>query len=203
MHPVLSRAKEVLIEVPRHGKLAYCLLRDPRVPAVPKAALLAAIGLIVSPIDFPAWVPVLGELDMLALGVLLRLRAYFHNRALWLDEVYLALNLVPRSYAELLQPLDHDQGAPLGFLLATGATSAQTGTFERDVLPIFTANCLSCHGGTSIYTQAGLDLRTINSVLRAESTCHWLTTAAGQPATNSAQDIPIMPSPAATRPRAV
>jgi uncharacterized membrane protein YkvA (DUF1232 family) len=70
MHPVLSRAKEVLIEVPRHGKLAYCLLRDPRVPAVPKAALLAAIGLIVSPIDFPAWVPVLGELDMLALGVL-------------------------------------------------------------------------------------------------------------------------------------
>ena len=39
-------------------------------------------------------------------------------------------------------------------------------TFERDVLPIFTANCLSCHGGTSIYTQAGLDLRTINSVMR-------------------------------------
>src|SRR6202022_2619192 len=70
MHPVLSRAKEVLIEVPRHGKLAYCLLRDPRVPAGPKAALLAALGLIVSPIDFPAWIPVVGELDMLALGVL-------------------------------------------------------------------------------------------------------------------------------------
>ena len=70
MHPVLSRAKEVLVDVPRHGKLAYCLLRDPRVPAAPKAAVLAALGLIVSPIDFPAWVPVLGELDMLALGVL-------------------------------------------------------------------------------------------------------------------------------------
>jgi uncharacterized membrane protein YkvA (DUF1232 family) len=70
MHPVLSRAKEVLIEVPRHGKLAYCLLRDPRVPAAPKAAVLAALALIVSPIDFPAWVPVLGELDMLALSVL-------------------------------------------------------------------------------------------------------------------------------------
>src|SRR5205814_7982131 len=55
---------------------------------------------------------------LLALGVLFRLRAYLHGRALWLDEVYLALNLVPRSYAELLQPLDHDQGAPLGFLLA-------------------------------------------------------------------------------------
>jgi uncharacterized membrane protein YkvA (DUF1232 family) len=70
MHPVLSRAKEVLIEVPRHGKLAYCLLRDPRVPAAPKAAVLGALALIVSPIDFPAWVPVLGELDMLALSVL-------------------------------------------------------------------------------------------------------------------------------------
>src|SRR5438876_11248912 len=70
MHPVLSRAKEVLIEVPRHGKLAYCLLRDPRVPAAPKAAVLRALALIVSPIDFPAWVPVLGELDMLALAVL-------------------------------------------------------------------------------------------------------------------------------------
>src|SRR5260370_1839582 len=70
MHPVLSRAKEVLIEVPRHGKLAYCLLRDPRVPAAPKAAVLGALALIVSPIDFPAWIPVLGELDVLALSVL-------------------------------------------------------------------------------------------------------------------------------------
>src|ERR1700694_739594 len=70
MHPVLSRAKEVLIDVPRHGKLAYCLLRDDRVPAAPKAVLLGALGVIISPIDFPAWIPVLGELDMLALGIL-------------------------------------------------------------------------------------------------------------------------------------
>ncbi|TMB89231.1 MAG: hypothetical protein E6J18_04785 [Chloroflexi bacterium] len=70
MHPVLSRAKEVLVDVPRHGKLAYCLLRDERVPAAPKAVLLGALALIVSPIDLPAWVPLMGELDMLALGVL-------------------------------------------------------------------------------------------------------------------------------------
>jgi uncharacterized membrane protein YkvA (DUF1232 family) len=67
---ILSRAKEVLIDVPRNGKLAYCLMRDERIPAAPKAALLAALGLIVSPIDFPAWIPVVGELDMLALGIL-------------------------------------------------------------------------------------------------------------------------------------
>lgn len=61
---------QVLLEVPRHGKLAYCLLRDDRVPRAPKLVLLAALGVIVSPIDFPAWIPVLGELDMLALGIL-------------------------------------------------------------------------------------------------------------------------------------
>ncbi|HKW58221.1 MAG TPA: hypothetical protein VJR46_00470 [Candidatus Dormibacteraeota bacterium] len=70
MPSILSRAKEVLVDVPRHGKLAYCLLRDPRVPRAPKVVLLAALGVIVSPIDFPAWIPVLGELDMLALGIL-------------------------------------------------------------------------------------------------------------------------------------
>jgi uncharacterized membrane protein YkvA (DUF1232 family) len=66
----LSRAKALLFDMPRHGKLAYCLLRDERVPAAPKAAVLTALGLIVSPIDFPAWIPVVGELDMLALGLL-------------------------------------------------------------------------------------------------------------------------------------
>src|SRR6267143_2212679 len=70
MPSVLSRAKEILFDVPRPGKLAYCLLRDERVPRGPKAVLLGALALIVSPIDFPAWIPVLGELDMLALGVL-------------------------------------------------------------------------------------------------------------------------------------
>src|SRR6266436_3303094 len=70
MHLVRSRAKKVLGDVPRHGKLEYCLLRDPRVPAAPKAAVLGAVALIVSPIDFAAWIPVVGELDMLALGVL-------------------------------------------------------------------------------------------------------------------------------------
>jgi uncharacterized membrane protein YkvA (DUF1232 family) len=70
MPSVLSRAKEILFDVPRHGKLTYCLLRDDRIPAAPKAVLLAALGLIVSPLDFPAWIPVIGEMDMLALGIL-------------------------------------------------------------------------------------------------------------------------------------
>jgi uncharacterized membrane protein YkvA (DUF1232 family) len=70
MPSLISRAKTVLVDVPRHGKLAYCLLRDERVPRAPKVVLLGAIGIIVSPINFPKFIPVLGELDMLALGIL-------------------------------------------------------------------------------------------------------------------------------------
>src|SRR5207247_3457417 len=57
-------------DVPRCGNLAYCLVRYERIPAGPKALLLGALGVIVSPLDLPAWIPVVGELDMLALGIL-------------------------------------------------------------------------------------------------------------------------------------
>jgi|SRR5438270_206474 len=70
MPSILSRAKTVLLDVPGRGKLAYCLIRDERVPATPKAVLLAALGVIVSPLDLPVWIPLVGELDVLALGLL-------------------------------------------------------------------------------------------------------------------------------------
>jgi uncharacterized membrane protein YkvA (DUF1232 family) len=70
MNLSLSHVRTLIGEVPMHAKLAYCLLRDERVPAAPKAVLLGALGLIVSPLDLPAWIPVIGELDMLGLGIL-------------------------------------------------------------------------------------------------------------------------------------
>jgi uncharacterized membrane protein YkvA (DUF1232 family) len=66
----LGRVRAVLFEVPRNAKLAYCLMRDGRVPLAPKVALGASLGLIVSPLDIPAWIPVIGDLDVLALGIL-------------------------------------------------------------------------------------------------------------------------------------
>ncbi|MEP7104269.1 MAG: hypothetical protein ABI838_00295 [Chloroflexota bacterium] len=65
-----TRVRTLLSDVPTHAKLAYCLLCDERVPAAPKAALAAALVVIVGPLDIPAWIPVMGELDMLALGIL-------------------------------------------------------------------------------------------------------------------------------------
>ena len=50
--------------------------------------------------------------------MVLRLGRYVSDRSLWLDESLLALNLTTRSYRGLLETLDFNQGAPIGFLWA-------------------------------------------------------------------------------------
>lgn len=52
---------------------------------------------------------------------------------------------------------------PLLMLLTFVAAIHAQPRFEKDVLPIFTANCFACHGGRSM---VGLDLRTAVSALR-------------------------------------
>ena len=51
----------------------------------------------------------------------------------------------------------------LPLLFSTVLAAAPGPSFEKDVLPIFTAHCFACHGGTSMI---GLDLRTAQSVMK-------------------------------------
>lgn len=55
---------------------------------------------------------------IVAVGVILRAALYLHNRSFWLDEAYLALNIIHRNFAALLAPLEYHQAAPPLFLIA-------------------------------------------------------------------------------------
>ncbi len=53
---------------------------------------------------------------IIAIGGFLRIFAFSSNRSLWLDEAYIALNIINRSFFELTKVLDRNQSAPIGFL---------------------------------------------------------------------------------------
>lgn len=53
---------------------------------------------------------------VILLGVTLSLIQFLLNRSIWLDEAMLSLNIIDRSYLQLLTPLDSLQVAPIGFL---------------------------------------------------------------------------------------
>jgi len=53
----------------------------------------------------------------LTFGVLIRLWFFLNGSALWIDEAMIALNLRHHTFAGLLQPLDYNQIAPVGWLL--------------------------------------------------------------------------------------
>ncbi|MCB1175076.1 MAG: glycosyltransferase family 39 protein [Leptospiraceae bacterium] len=57
--------------------------------------------------------------SIIALGIILRLDQYLFNRSLWLDEAFFAVNIVDRSFLELLKaPLEYTSYArPPGFML--------------------------------------------------------------------------------------
>jgi uncharacterized membrane protein len=50
-------------------------------------------------------------------GVICRLSQYTANTSLWHDEAFVALNVLHKSFAELLGPLDWHEAAPPGFLV--------------------------------------------------------------------------------------
>jgi len=67
----LRSAKRLLIDLPRQLRLAYCLMYDARVPRYTKLAFAGGLAVIALPvIDLPESIPVVGELDVIALSLL-------------------------------------------------------------------------------------------------------------------------------------
>ncbi len=52
---------QLVMRLPSITRLSVRLMRDPRVPMPAKAATLGVIALVLSPIDLPGWVPVIGQ----------------------------------------------------------------------------------------------------------------------------------------------
>lgn len=53
---------------------------------------------------------------VLIIGTIIRLRQYLANRSFWIDEAALAINIRDRDYSQLLEALEYQQIAPIGFL---------------------------------------------------------------------------------------
>lgn len=68
-----------------------------------------------------------------AFGCVLRLLRYVDNPALWLDEAFLSLNLMDKSLADVLGPLDFLQSAPPGFLLVEKGAEMIIGDAEQSL----------------------------------------------------------------------
>ena len=80
----------------------------------------------------------------LLIGALLRLVHYGIGRMLWVDEAMLAVNLMSRSGAELLSPLDFRQVAPSGWVLLVDGVVDLTRSYEYGGrLPSLLASLLS------------------------------------------------------------
>ncbi len=59
----------------------------------------------------------IGECIIISAAIIFALIQFFTNKSVWLDESFLGINILTKSYSELLKPLDLLQVAPIGFLL--------------------------------------------------------------------------------------
>ena len=78
-------------------------------------------------------------------GCVLRLLQFREGVSLWNDEQLLALNVARRGFSGLLAPLDHDQAAPVGFLMATRSMIRLFGVSEWSLrsVPLLSGLALS------------------------------------------------------------
>ena len=73
--------------------------------------------------DVAVWAVVL-------IGIVLRIAQYLYNRSLWMDESFLALNVIDKPFGALFGQLSFNQAAPPGFLLVERVDVALFGKSE-------------------------------------------------------------------------
>jgi hypothetical protein len=71
------------------------------------------------------------ELGILALGIAARLVRFLEPRPLWIDEVLIALNVLPHGPADFLRPLELSQISPIGFLIGEWLVTRVAGAGEH------------------------------------------------------------------------
>ena len=92
-------------------------------------------------------------------GVSVAFLDLIQNKSLWLDEACLALNIVSKSYMDLLNPLDYGQVSPIGFLFIEKFLFDIFG-FGEWVLRLFPFVCFF----VSIYIFFNLNLKLFSSI---------------------------------------
>ncbi|MHB8644409.1 MAG: YkvA family protein [Thermomicrobiales bacterium] len=61
-----------LMRLPHLLRLSFRLIQDARVPTAAKAMTIGAIALVLSPLDLPGWVPIIGQgLDIVVITAIL------------------------------------------------------------------------------------------------------------------------------------
>jgi hypothetical protein len=71
------------------------------------------------------------ELGVLAVGIGARAVRFLEQRPLWIDEVLIALNVLPNGPADFLQPLELSQISPIGFLVGEWLVTRVAGAGEQ------------------------------------------------------------------------
>ena len=138
--------KNLFHDLPRQIRLAYCLIRDPRVPIAPKAGVLAALGLVVTTVvNLPEEIPLVGELDSLAVAmVALRVfiavcppevvaeqeRLIAERRSRFDDDIRAGERLAMRIWHKLRPEPDHSAGTVRTIELETETETEKNGAEE-------------------------------------------------------------------------
>ncbi len=122
----------IIQRLPKYAKLSWLIIRDPQLSTKHRAALTAALGYSISPIDaVPGIIPVIGQMDDLAV-VLIALRwilrslpeeragAYLSQSGLDMQTVEADLEMVKRNGIKILKRAKLELSVGAAFVLGVG-----------------------------------------------------------------------------------